>query len=48
MAPLDKYSLTTYSGSVYAFCYSSASLPQFADEVKRQGFAIYKLEGCPA
>ncbi|MCE2572969.1 DUF2024 family protein [Motilimonas eburnea] len=30
------------------FCHTAANLPQFADEVTQQGFAIYKLEGCPA
>ncbi|MCE2595055.1 DUF2024 family protein [Motilimonas cestriensis] len=30
------------------FCHTSASLPQFADDVLKTGFAIYKLEGCPA
>ena len=30
------------------FCHSSSRFPQFADDVINQGFAIYKLEGCPA
>ncbi len=30
------------------FCHTVADLPQFTDEVTRKGYAIYKLEGCPA
>ncbi|MCE9685716.1 MULTISPECIES: DUF2024 family protein [Shewanella] len=30
------------------FCHTVADAPQFADEVARNGYAIYKLEGCPA
>ncbi|WP_434341348.1 DUF2024 family protein [Motilimonas cestriensis] len=31
-----------------SFCHSAASLPEFDDTIKKQGYAIYKLEGCPA
>lgn len=31
-----------------AFCHSTASLPEYDDTIKKQGYAIYKLEGCPA
>ncbi|MCE2572961.1 DUF2024 family protein [Motilimonas eburnea] len=31
-----------------AFCHTSISVPEFDETIKQQGYAIYKLEGCPA
>ena len=31
-----------------AFCHTAAALPEFDETIAKQGYAIYKLEGCPA
>ena len=31
-----------------AFCHSAEAPPQLREDIERQGYAIYKLEGCPA
>jgi Domain of unknown function (DUF2024) len=31
-----------------AFCHSAEAPPAMREEIERQGYAIYKLEGCPA
>ncbi|GIU20676.1 MULTISPECIES: DUF2024 family protein [unclassified Shewanella] len=31
-----------------SFCHTAPSVPEYDEAIKRQGYAIYKLEGCPA
>ena len=47
LAEIGEQNAKVKSGNC-AFCHTTADLPQFSDEIKRKGYAIYKLEGCPA